>query len=59
MSPLQRDVTAAFFSGDDRWEDEALAERYGTTPGAIRIERGQARRLLQEALASDSGLPRR
>jgi hypothetical protein len=53
MNPLQRDVAAALITGDDRWDDEALAELHGTTPGAVRIERGQARRLLQEALESD------
>jgi len=52
MSPLQRDVTAALMIGDDRWNDEGLAELHGTTTGAVRIERRQARRLLQEALDS-------
>jgi len=50
MSPIQRDVTAALMTGDDRWNDEALAERHGTTTGAVRIERGLARRQLREAL---------
>ena len=55
MSPLQREVAAELMSGVDRWDDEALAERHATTPGAVRIERGQARRLLQEALETDFG----
>jgi hypothetical protein len=51
MSPLQQVVTAALMTGDDRWDDEVLAERHGTTPDAIRIERGLVRRRLQDALA--------
>jgi len=58
MSPLQREVAAALISGDDRWDDEVLAERHGTTSDAVRIERGQARRLLREALDSGIGLSR-
>ena len=54
MSPLQRDASAGLMSGDDRWSDEHLAERYGTTPGAVRIERRQARRFLQETLETEA-----
>jgi hypothetical protein len=54
MSPLQRDVTAALMTGDDDWQDEVLAERHGTTPGAVRIERGLARRQLKDALVRDA-----
>ena len=53
MSPLQRDITAALMTEDDDWQDEVLAERHGTTPGAVRIERGLARRQLKEALLRD------
>jgi hypothetical protein len=59
MSPLQRDASAGLMSGDDRWnDDERLAERYGTTPGAVRIERLQARRFLQETLETGADSPR-
>jgi DNA-directed RNA polymerase specialized sigma24 family protein len=51
MSPLQREITAGLLTGEDDWYDEGLAERHGTTSGAVRIERSQARRLLQEALS--------
>jgi hypothetical protein len=54
MSPLQRDVTAALMSGEDRWSDDGLAEQYGTTTGAVWVERRQARRFLQESLESDA-----
>ena len=54
MSPLLRDVTAALFSGDDRWSDDGLAEHHGTTTGAVWIERREARRFLQETLESDA-----
>jgi len=55
MSPLQREITAGLLTCDEDWSDERLAERYGTTSGAVRIERAQARRFLQEALESDIG----
>ena len=50
MSPLQREIADSMIAGEDPGDDEILAERHGMTPGAIRIERAQARRLLQEAL---------
>jgi len=50
MSPIQREITGALIVGEDSGDDEGIAERYGMTPGAIRIERAQARRILQEAL---------
>jgi len=53
MSPLQREITRALMAGDDPGDDEVIAERHGMTPGAIRIERAQARRFLQEALGSE------
>ena len=52
MSPLQREIADALVTGGDE-DDEGLAERHGMTPGAVRIERAQARRLLQEALGSE------
>jgi len=52
MSPLQREITAGLLTGDDDWYDEGMAERHGTTSGAVRIERAQARRMLREALSS-------
>jgi len=54
MSPLQREITAGLLSGEEDGNDEGLAERHGTTSGAVRIERAQARRLLQEALDLES-----
>lgn len=53
MSPLQREITDALIAGEDPGDDERIAERHGMTPGAIRIERDQARRILQEALGSE------
>jgi len=53
MSPLQREIADALITGEDTGVDEVLAERYGMTPGAIRIERAQARRFLQEALGTE------
>jgi hypothetical protein len=53
LSPLQREITDALITGDDRSDDEGLAERHGMTPGAIRIERIQALRFLQEALGPE------
>lgn len=50
MSPVQRDVADDLIAGDGPGDDEVLAERHGMTPGAVRIERAQARRILQEAL---------
>ena len=50
MSPLQRELTDALIAGEDPGDDEVIAERHGMTPGAIRIERAQARRILQDAL---------
>jgi hypothetical protein len=50
MSSLQREITEALMTDDDRWADESLAERYGTTLDAIRIERALARRRLSEIL---------
>ena len=52
MSPLQREITDALIFGEDPGDDEVLAERHAMTPGAIRIERAQARRILKEALGS-------
>ena len=53
MSPLQREVADALIAGEDWGDDDVIAERYGMTPGAIRIERAQARRFLREALGSE------
>ena len=53
MSPLQREITAGLLTDEDDWADERIAERHGTTSGAVRIERAQARRFLQEVLESD------
>lgn len=50
LSPLQREIVEALMRGDDESADDALADRYGTTPGAVRTERNVARRLLREAL---------
>lgn len=48
MSPLQRAVVDALLTDDDARTDESLADRYGTTPDAIRIERTLARQRLEE-----------
>ena len=53
MSPLQREIADALIAGEDPRDDEVIAERYGITPGAIRIERAQARRFLREGLGSE------
>ncbi|HVE42666.1 MAG TPA: hypothetical protein VNM14_22490 [Planctomycetota bacterium] len=53
MSPVQREIADTLIAGEDPGDDEAMAERYGMTPGAIRIECAQARRFLQEALGSE------
>ena len=53
MSPVQRDIADAMIAGEDPGDDEVIAERHGMTPGAIRIERAQARRFLQEALGPE------
>jgi len=50
MSPLQREIAAGLMSDQD---DDRIAERYGTTSGAVRIERAQARRFLRERLVTD------
>ena len=50
MSPLQREITDALIAGEETGDDDVMAERHGMTPGAVRIERAQARRFLQEAL---------
>jgi hypothetical protein len=57
MSPLQREITAGLLAGEEDAYDEGLAERHGTTSGAVRIERAQARRFLQEVLQSATGHP--
>lgn len=49
MSALQRDVADTLLTDDDPRSDERLAERYGTTLDAIRIERSLARKRLEEA----------
>ena len=49
MSALQRDVADTLLTDDDPRTDETLAERYGITLDAIRIERGLARRRLEAA----------
>lgn len=54
MSSLQRELTAGLLTGDDDWYDERLAERHGMTSDAVRIERAQARRLLQDAVQRPS-----
>jgi hypothetical protein len=56
MSPLQREIASGLLTDEDDWADERLAERYGTTSGAVRIERAQARRFLWEVFES---VPRR
>ena len=56
MSPLQRDVASAMLTDD--WNDDGLAEHHVTTPGAVRIERGQARQWIREALERDLGQDR-
>ena len=53
MSPLQREMADALITGEAPGDDEVIAERYGMTPGAIRIECAQARRFLLEALGSE------
>jgi hypothetical protein len=53
MSPLQREITDALIAGEDPGYDEIIAERHGTTSGAIRIERDQARRIVQEAIGTE------
>ena len=50
MSPLQREIAAGLLSDED---DDRIAERHGTTSGAVRIERAQARRFLRELLVTD------
>jgi hypothetical protein len=50
LSPLQREVADALLRDDDPRTDETLAERYGTTPDAIRIERTLAERRLHQDL---------
>jgi hypothetical protein len=55
MSPVQREITAGLLTGEDDGDDDCLAERYGMTTGAVRIERAQARHFLQEALQSAKG----
>ena len=48
MSPLQRHVVDTLLTDDDLRTDESLAERYGTTIDAIRIERTLAQKRLAE-----------
>jgi hypothetical protein len=48
MSPLQRHVVDTLLTDDDPRTDESLAERYGTTIDAIRIERTLAQKRLAE-----------
>ena len=55
MSSLQREITEALMTDDDRWADESLAERYGTTLDAIRIERRLARGRLAQILHERRG----
>jgi hypothetical protein len=55
MSPIQREITAGLLTGEDEWDDDHLAERHEMTLDAVRIERAQARRLLQEVLQSATG----
>ncbi len=49
LSEFQREVTDALLRDDDPRTDETLAERYGTTLDAVRIERLLAERRLREA----------
>ena len=52
MSTLQKEIATASLLEDDDLIDETLAERYGMTAGAIRIERRLATRQIQEAIYS-------
>jgi hypothetical protein len=52
MSPLQKEIAAAVLMEDDELVDESLAERYGMTAGAIRIERRLAARQIHDAIYS-------
>lgn len=53
LSSIQRDIIIAALSGDDECLDEEIADRHGTNPAAVRLERILARRRLNESLLNN------
>jgi hypothetical protein len=50
LPAVQRVIASGLMTDEEDAVDESLADRFGTTPGAVRIERRLAARRLRELL---------